>query len=80
MMDIRLTFTRRLSVQGDMAHFFTDSIDVCAVTIMNDALYKEIRLSGNQMRVPWARRPHGRVRGAAARQGLGARKRDAAKR
>jgi hypothetical protein len=80
MMDVRPTFTRRFPVPGDTAHFFTDSIDVCAVTIMNDALYKEIRLSGNQMRVPWARRPHGRVRGAAARQGLGARKRDAAKR
>ena len=55
MMDIRPMFTRRLSVQGDTAHFFTDSIDVCAVTIMNDALYKDIGLSGNQMRVPWAR-------------------------
>jgi hypothetical protein len=80
MMDTPATFTRRLSVLLDTAHFFTDSIDVCAVTIMNDALYKDIRLSGNQMRVPWARRPHGRVRGAAARQALGARKRDAAKR
>jgi hypothetical protein len=79
MMDIPVTFTRRLSVLLDTAHFFTDSIDVCAVAIIGDALYKDIRLSGNQVRGPWARRPHGRVCGGAARQGVGARKRDAAK-
>ena len=52
MMDTPATFTRRLSVLLDTAHFFTDSIDVCAVAIIGDALYKDIRLSGNQVRVP----------------------------
>ena len=42
MMDIPATFIRRLSVLLDTAHFFTDSIDVCAVAIIGDALYREI--------------------------------------
>jgi hypothetical protein len=46
--------------------FFTHSIDVCAVAMRSDALYKDIRLSGNRVRAP----PE-RVHGEAARQGLG---------
>jgi len=45
---------------------FTDSIDVCAVAIMGDALYKDIRLSGNQLRAPrtpWITRQSARLRG-----------------
>jgi hypothetical protein len=34
---------------------FTDSIDVHAVTIIRDALYKDIRLSGNRVRALRAR-------------------------
>jgi len=32
------------------AAVFTDGIEVCAVTIMGHALYKDIRLSGNRVR------------------------------
>ena len=71
---------RRLPVQGDHGAIFTDSIDVCAVAIIGDALYKDIRLFGNQVRGTCARRSYLRVRVGAARQALGARKRDAAKR
>ena len=70
----------RPEVRSDHDVFFTDSIDVRAVAIMGDALYKDIRLSGNRVRRSWVRRSSRRVRDQAARQGLGARKRDAAKR
>ena len=59
---------------------FTDSIDVCAVVIMGDALYRDIRLSGNRVRAPWASRPYRWARDEGARQGLAARERDAARR
>jgi hypothetical protein len=41
---------------------FTDRIDVRAVAIMGDALYKDVRLSGNRVR------PYRRAHGEAARQ------------
>jgi hypothetical protein len=31
-------------------YYFTDSIDVCAVAIMRDALYKDLQLSGKRVR------------------------------
>jgi hypothetical protein len=57
-------FTRKAPVTVDDDAFFTHSIDVCAVVIMGYALYKDIRLSGNQVR---ARRPGGGVRARMAR-------------
>src|ERR1035441_7770446 len=62
---------RRLPVQGDHGAIFTDSIDVCAVAIIGDALYKDIRLSGNQVRETWARRPYRWARGGGAGGGHG---------
>src|SRR5580693_4649516 len=50
--------------------FFTHSIDVRAVAIRGDALYKDIRLSGNGVRALRAE-----ADGEAARQGLGTKKR-----
>jgi hypothetical protein len=44
--------------------FFTDSIDVHAVTIMSDALYKDVLLSGNRVRALGAGEP---VAGPTAR-------------
>jgi hypothetical protein len=57
-------FTRKAPVTVDDDAFFTHSIDVCAVVIMGDALYRDIRLSGNQVR---ARRPGDGVRARTAR-------------
>ena len=56
---------RRPSFHSAMT-IFTDSIDVCAVAVIGDALYKDIRLSGNQLRAPrtpWITRQSARLRG-----------------
>ena len=79
-MVIQLRSCRGFPVRVARDANFTDSIDVSAVAIMGDALYKDIRLSGKQVRKTWAGWPFRWARGGAARQARGARKRDAAKR
>jgi hypothetical protein len=65
--------------QGYRDEIFTDSIDVCAVVKMGDALYKTYDCPANRCE----RRDPGalpaQIRSGTARQALGARKRDGAK-